>query len=180
VVVVVTTGAPSGRYEAAILPHLDAAHNLAVYITGSIPDADDVVQDACLRALRYLASFVGTDGRAWFLAIVRNVALDRVRREAVHRPLSLDDVPEEWLRVEAPELTDDSNVELRLDALAAAVRSLPIEFREVLVLREFEQLSYAEIAAITGVARGTVMSRLSRARARLRTLLTAVAPRTGP
>jgi RNA polymerase sigma-70 factor (ECF subfamily) len=159
------------RFDAAILPHLDAAHNLARHLTGSASDADDVVQDACLRALRHFGGFIGTDGRAWFLTITRNAAYDFGKRFHADRFIPLDDVPEDVVGSIAEDVTDVGAHGIDWQQLDAAVQSLPAEFREVIVLREVEGLSYAEIANIAGIPMGTVMSRLARARRRLRTLL---------
>jgi RNA polymerase sigma-70 factor, ECF subfamily len=162
------------RFETAVLPHLDAAYNLARYVTRNAHDAEDVVQDACLRALKYFDSFRGEEGtsaRAWLLAIVRNTAYTWRRRGGVdpratefdetrHSDAVADDHPEgELLRSDAKE------------ALTRALDSLAPEFREVIVLRELEGLSYKEISEVAGVPVGTVMSRLSRARARLQQAL---------
>jgi RNA polymerase sigma-70 factor (ECF subfamily) len=149
------------------LPHLDAAYNLARWMTRDPSDAADVVQEAMLRALRFFGSFRGGSGKSWLLAIVRNTAIDWMRS---NRPMQLslapgdDGDPFENIPAEG----DDPEAALirvgdrqQLDRLIAA---LPAEFRECLVLREMEELSYKEIAAVTGVPIGTVMSRLSRAR----------------
>jgi len=160
------------RFEAQALPHLDAAINLARWLTRSDADADDVVQDAMMRAWRAYDGFRGGDIRPWLLTIVRNcwrTSLgDRKRRGHVA-------LPDENTRLPGDEMTDSGpspessamrNAEGRkLDAIIA---TLPDEFREVLILREMEDLSYREIAAITDVPLGTVMSRLARARAMLR------------
>ena len=162
------------RFEAVVLPHLDAAYTLARYLTRNAHDADDVVQDACLRALKYFDGFRGEEGtsaRAWLLAIVRNTAFRSRRRqrpdalttefdEAQHSGAVADDHPEaELLRSAAKE------------TLARALDRLAPEFREVIVLRELEGLSYKEISEVAGVPAGTVMSRLSRARTRLQEAL---------
>ncbi len=161
------------RFESVVLPHLDAAYTLARYLTRNAHDAEDVVQDACLRALKYFDGFrgdAGTSARAWLLAIVRNTAFSSVRRqspdavefdEAQHSGAVADEHPEAALVRHAAKETLDR----ALDRLAP-------EFREVIVLRELEGLSYKEISDVAGVPVGTVMSRLSRARARLREALT--------
>jgi RNA polymerase sigma factor (sigma-70 family) len=159
------------NFEAVVLPHLDAAYNLARWLTRNPQDGEDVVQEAYLRALRFFPSFRGGDGRAWLLRIVRNTfyswlqANRRLRNaEEFDESLFVADAfapnPEEIL------LHDDSSALLR-----KALEKLPANFREVLVLRELEGLSYREIAEITGVPTGTVMSSLSRARERLRQIL---------
>ncbi len=164
--------AETDRVEAALLPHLDAAYNLARWLTGTAHDAEDVVQEAYLRALRFFGSFRGGDGRAWLLAIVRHTCYDWLRQhravhhmpfeEEIHSP---DDGPWNPERL----LLQDADATL----LRAALDALPIEAREILVLRELEGLSYKEIAAIAGIPVGTVMSRLARARGRLQQELTA-------
>jgi RNA polymerase sigma-70 factor (ECF subfamily) len=162
------------RFEAAVLPHLDAAYTLARYLTRNASDAEDVVQDACLRALKYFEGFRGEPGagaRAWLLAIVRNTAYDSRRRqpadalttefdETRHSDAVAEDHPEGVLLQEAAKET-----------LRRALDRLAPEFREVIVLRELQGLSYKEISDVTGVPVGTVMSRLSRARSRLQQAL---------
>jgi len=161
------------RFEAQALPHLDAAYNLARWLARSPVDADDIVQDAMLRAYRAFDSVRGEDVKPWLLTIVRNcfltVASQTKRKQNV--PLPADDE----VALTDPALTvSDPDPEAaiikkedhrQLDDLLAA---LPAEFREVLVLREMEELSYSEIAQITGAPMGTVMSRLARARALLK------------
>jgi RNA polymerase sigma-70 factor (ECF subfamily) len=167
------------RFEAQLLPHLDAAVNLARWLARSPADADDVVQDAMLRAFRAFDGFRGTDAKPWLLAIVRNCwrnqAGDKKRRG--HVPLPEQDAMNDHPIVHdgaSPEAAAVSADERRkLDGVIATLpeefRDLAVgEFREVLVLREMEDLSYREIAEVTGAPVGTVMSRLSRARAMLR------------
>jgi RNA polymerase sigma-70 factor (ECF subfamily) len=151
-----------------VLPHLSAAYTLARYLTRNDQDAQDVVQDAYLRALKHFDGFrgeAGTGARAWLLAIVRNTAYSARRRhrpedsatefdEAVHSDAVADEHPEAALLRTAAQ-----------DALRRALDGLAPEFREVIVLRELEGLSYKEISDVAGVPIGTVMSRLSRARA---------------
>lgn len=160
------------RFEAQALPHLDAATNLARWLTRSDADADDVVQDAMLRAWRAFDGFRGGDMRPWLLAIVRNcwrnAVGDRKRRGHVAIPEEQSPMSDEALTFagpspEASAITSDTSQ--KLDAVIA---TLPAEFREVLILREMEDLSYREIASITDSPIGTVMSRLSRARSMLR------------
>jgi len=157
----------AARFAEMALPHLDAAYNLARWLTRDPTDAADVVQEAMLRALRFFGSFRGGSGKSWLLTIVRNTAIDwmRANRPAqIAPPPSEDSDPFENIADNG----DDPEAALirtgdrqQLDRLIAA---LPAEFRECLVLREMEELSYKEIAAVTGVPLGTVMSRLSRAR----------------
>jgi RNA polymerase sigma-70 factor (ECF subfamily) len=150
------------RFEQLVLPHLDAASNLARWLVRSTPEAEDIVQEAMLRAFRSFDGFRGGDARPWLLAIVRNCYFTAMRQKKANAPLSEDHV--------APE-PDPETATVQVDRarkLGAAIESLPPEFREVLVLREMEEMSYREIAAVTAVPIGTVMSRLSRARALLR------------
>ena len=154
----------SRRFRDAVLPHLDAAYNLARWILGNGSDAEDATQEACLRAQRYFGTARG-EARAWLLAIVRNVCFDTIaeRRRRAGAPAALPDGAE-LIEDGAPgperRLSDKQDGE----RLNRALRTLPPEFREVLVLRELEDYSYRDIARITGVPAGTVMSRLSRAR----------------
>lgn len=161
------------RFEEAILPHLDAAHNLARWLLGNRPDAEDAVQEACLRALTYFHTFQGGDGRAWLLAIVRNHCFEWLRKSRY----SLE-FPVENLQLARDERLGPEALQLQLGDQAAVQRgleSLSPEFREVLVLREMEGMSYREIAEVINVPPGTVMSRLARARRRLQQVLTASA-----
>lgn len=160
-----------GTFEQAVLPHLDAAYNLARWLTRNSQDAEDVVQEAYLRALRYFPGFRGGDGRAWLLIIVRNTCFTWLH---ANRPLK--DATEFDENFAPPDSRAPNPEELALHTntstlVRKALEKLPRNFREVLVLRELEGLSYREIAAITGVPAGTVMSSLSRARARLRQAL---------
>ena len=153
------------RFDALVLPHLDAAYNLARWLTRDTHDAEDVVQDACIRALKYIGSLEGGDARGWFLKIVRNAFYDWLGR---NRPAEV--VNDENEAVDAavdpvaisPEQAAMRKAELRM--LADAVEALPLQYREVLILRELEELSYKEIARIADIPVGTVMSRLARAR----------------
>lgn len=153
------------RFEALALPHLDAAYNLARWLCRSPVEADDIVQDAMLRAFRAFDGFRGGDIKAWLLAIVRNCWLSAATagRKRPHASLEDEDVPAAGASPE--EEAVQAGTRRRLDAL---IRELPAEFREVLILREMEDLSYREIAQITGAPIGTVMSRLARARSQLR------------
>lgn len=146
------------------LPHLDAAHNLARWLMRDRAAAEDVVQDAFLRALTYFASFRGGDSRAWLLRIVRNTAYARLSagRAASEVPLETSGADEVADIADGPEATlvRTEGMSLLSDALAA----LAPELRECLVLRELEEMSYRDISAVVGVPVGTVMSRLWRAR----------------
>jgi RNA polymerase sigma-70 factor (ECF subfamily) len=164
---------PSGEqgrlasFEHLLLPHLGAAYNLARWLTHNDHDAEDLVQEAYLRALKSFEGFLGGDGRAWLLTIVRNTCytwlrqnaaneLDAVFDEEIHSGQSDGATPETLLL--------DS---LQNERLKQALEELPLEFREVLIMRELEGLSYREIADMTDLPLGTVMSRLARARKRL-------------
>jgi RNA polymerase sigma-70 factor (ECF subfamily) len=144
--------------------HLNAGYNLARWLARDAQDAEDVVQDACLRAMKYIGSLQGEDGRAWFLTIVRRAFYDWV---ACNRPALLLRDDEAAIDALADEADGPEQALVRKTdrvALAEAVAALPLPFREVIVLRELEELSYKEIARIADVPIGTVMSRLSRAR----------------
>jgi len=155
-----------------MLPHLGAAFTLARYLLREPADAEDAVQDAYLQALRHFGGFRGENARAWLLMIVRRVCYawaDRGRRHGDPTdPELLDELPD---GAESPE-TELLRGELQ-SQLARAVEALPLPFREAIVLREIQELSYQEIAVVTGVPVGTVMSRLSRARRRLQRALEA-------
>ena len=159
------------NFEDTVLTHLDSAYNLARWLTRNATDAEDVVQEACLRAFKFFGGFRGVDGRAWLLTIVRNTAYTwmqhhRVKELTVPLDESTDQLESHDL---SPELLVLRSAEH--EALRLALEELPIEFREVLVLRELEELSYKEIAGITEVPVGTVMSRLARGRKRLQQAL---------
>ena len=160
-----------GGFEETVLPHLDAAYNYARWLTRNDAEAEDVVQDACIRAMRFLPSLREDDARPWLFAIVRNAWYSRAARRATlaeRSPLETPglDPPDDALDPEARLLREDAVARVR-----DGVERLPADFREVLVLREFEEMSYKEIASIVGVPIGTVMSRLARARDRLSALL---------
>ena len=159
-------------FEQVVLPHLDAAYNLARWLTRNEPDAQDAVQEAYLRAFRHFSDFRGGNGRAWLLKIVRNTCYSWLR---VNRPLQ--DATEFDENLFAPGVRSPNPEEAVLQndngtLVREALQELPPNLREVLILRELEGMSYREIAAITGMPAGTVMSSLSRARDRLRQVLT--------
>jgi RNA polymerase sigma-70 factor (ECF subfamily) len=164
----VATDARNRRFELLAMPHLDAAFNLARWLTGNTADAEDVVQDAYLRAFRYLDTFRGDNFRVWLLTVVRNSFLDWLKDNRSGRvvfqpaPADLD-----WAD---PNPSPEAMLLDRVDSetLGTLMAQLPAEYREMLILREIEDLSYKDIAAVTGIPAGTVMSRLSRARLALR------------
>ena|ERR1043165_2613724 len=156
------------RFEQVVLPHLDSAYNLARWLTGNEHDAEDVVQDAYLRAAKFFDSFRGGDARPWLMTIVRRTCYDWLERNRAHQSLTVFD---EELHSDQGDDFDPVQHALReenREILRHALAELPIEFREVLVLRELEGLSYKEIAGVTSLPPGTIMSRLARARERLR------------
>jgi RNA polymerase sigma factor (sigma-70 family) len=153
------------RFEKAVLPHLDAAYNLARWLTRSDHDAEDVAQEAYLRAFRFFDGFRGGDSRSWLLTIVRNTCYTWLKQNRAHE---LTTVFDEEIHSDAdsdtpnPETTVLQDIDNQL--LRQAIGELPVEFREVLILHELEGLSYKEIAVIADIPMGTVMSRLARAR----------------
>jgi RNA polymerase sigma-70 factor, ECF subfamily len=158
-------------FEQAVLPHLDAAYNLARWLTRNERDAEDVVQESYLRAFRFFAGFRGGDARAWLMRIVRNTCYTWLH---ANRPLQEATEFDETLFSSDSRGANPEEAVLRNDRGALvrkALEMLPANFREVLILRELEGLSYKEIADITGMPAGTVMSSLSRARDRLRHVL---------
>jgi RNA polymerase sigma-70 factor (ECF subfamily) len=157
-------------FDQVVLPHLDAAYRLARWLIGNEHDAEDIVQEASLRALRYFRTFAGGDGRAWFFRIVRNTcfALHSQRFEALTDPFDEEQHRSGW------PASDPETVLLQTDdatLIARALRTLPDHSHQLLVRREFEGLSYRELADVMGIPIGTVMSRLSRARQALRDAL---------
>jgi RNA polymerase sigma-70 factor (ECF subfamily) len=160
------------RFEALVMPHLDAAHRLARWLCRSPSDADDVVQEAFVRAYRGFEALRGTEARAWLLAIVRNCSLSALaeRRRRAYEPLTEEHAaePESMARLPDPERASIERDQRRL--LARLIAALPEEQREVLLLREMEDMSYREIASVAQVPIGTVMSRLARARTALKAL----------
>jgi RNA polymerase sigma-70 factor, ECF subfamily len=159
------------RFEETVLPHLDAAYTLARHLLRNDDDAEDVVQDAYLRAVRHFGGYKGGNVRAWLLTIVRHTCYSWLRRHKLDaRATEFDE------RVhEDPRPADDPEAEMLRgalrEALDQAIERLPVEFREVVILRDVQGLSYAEIAEVAGIPVGTVMSRLSRARQRLQRVL---------
>jgi RNA polymerase sigma-70 factor (ECF subfamily) len=157
------------RFERAVLPHLDAAYDLARWLTRNEHDAQDMTQEACLRAFRFFEGYQGGNMRAWFLTIVRNTCYTWLHQN--ERPDTMEEFDEEIHSAEFPG-TPDPEIQALANAdketLRRALGELPEIFREVLVLREIEGMSYKEVADVTSVSLGTVMSRLARARTRLR------------
>ena len=155
------------RFRQAILPHLDAAYNLARWLVRNEHDAQDLAQEACLRALTFFHGFHGEDGRSWLLTIVRNTCYTWLRKNrAQDLQPDLDVVPSQQPNPEQQHLR-----KANAEALEKALDRLPAEFREVLVLRELEGMSYKQLAGMLEIPMGTVMSRLARARKRLLELL---------
>jgi len=160
-----------GNFENSVLPHLDAAYNLARWLTRNGQDAEDAVQEACLRAFRFFGSFRGGDARNWLLKIVRNTCYTQLLK---NRPQELATFDEEIHSEKGGSVTPETLLLRSADSqlLRRALEELPMNFREVFVLRELEGLSYREIAEVSNIPPGTVMSSLSRARERLRQSLT--------
>jgi len=164
----------SDRFEQTILPHLDAAYNLARWLTGNDHDAKDVAQEALLRAVKFFGSFRGANARAWLLTIVRNTGYTWLKQ---NRNLHLiDEFDEELHALEDPGRQPDVLVgrTANLEVLRQAIGQLPIEFREIIILRELEGMAYKDIAEVAGIPIGTVMSRLARARKQLQHALVAL------
>jgi RNA polymerase sigma factor (sigma-70 family) len=157
-------GATVGRFRSVVLPHLDAAYGYARWLTRDPVEAQDVAQEAMLRALRYFHSFRGEEARPWLLRIVRNTWIDLRKRNRA------ETLPLEVLETHAAEGPDPEQSALAGDRrrqVAAALAALPAEAREVLVLREIEDLSYKHIATVLDLPIGTIMSRIARAREKL-------------
>ena len=158
---------PRASYEEALLPHLDAAYNLARWLTRDERDAEDVVQEAYLRAFKHFDAFKGGDARPWLLAIVRNTYYTWIQRNRLPEVATTFDEAKDMHISDAPDPETLLLQEADRQTIRRALRKLPAEFLEVIVLREFEELSYKEIAEVIQVPVGTVMSRLARARKRL-------------
>jgi RNA polymerase sigma factor (sigma-70 family) len=169
----INSGEDHARFRDVVMPHLDAAYNLARWLTRNDSDAEDVVQEACLRAFRRIGNFSNGNARAWVLIIVRHTAYAWLGK---NRPATLvvtDDLEvferAENARCGCEAETPETTLVAKIEAahLQAAIRRLPSPFRETLVLRDLQDLDYKEIAEVTEVPIGTVMSRLARARRRL-------------
>ena len=160
------------EFERQVLPHLDAAYNLARFLMRNDRDAEDIVQEAALRAFRFFDSFRGENSRAWFLSIVRNTAFTALKRNRMDdQTVEFD---EELHGGQVPPLDAGIALDRAQDqqTVRAAIEQLPAEFREAITLRELEGMSYKEIADVASVPIGTIMSRLARARRQLQVLLT--------
>jgi RNA polymerase sigma-70 factor (ECF subfamily) len=158
------------NFEQWMLPHLDAAHNLARWLTGNAQDAEDMVQEAYLRAFKSFGTFHGNDrndSRAWLLTIVRNTCYTWLNRNKPNNFAAGFDEELHTVEDEAESSENLLSLEGDLDMLRQALSDLPLELREAIILRELEGLSYKEIARIARVPLGTIMSRLARARRRL-------------
>jgi RNA polymerase sigma-70 factor (ECF subfamily) len=166
------------EFERQVLPHLDAAYNLARFLMRNDQDAEDVVQEAAVRAFRFFEGFRGENSRAWFLRIVRNAAFTAMKRNRMDEETVVFD--EELHGGQIPPLEAGMALDRAQDrqTVRAAIEQLPAEFREAITLRELEGMSYNEIADGAGVPIGTNMSRLARARRQLQLLLTKNLPET--
>ena len=161
------------RFEQSILPHLDAAYNLARWLTRNEHDAEDMAQESYLRAFKFFDGFHGTDARAWLLAIVRNTCYTWLQQNRGRETMASFD---EEIHTIENEASNPAKLVLKSDdreMLKQALEELPVEFREVVVLRDLEELSYKQVAEVANIPLGTVMSRLARARERLKRLLCA-------
>ncbi|WP_233863428.1 RNA polymerase sigma factor [Paraburkholderia adhaesiva] len=175
--------ARSRRFQLLAMPHLDAAYNLARWLSHNSRDAEDIAQEAYLRAFRFFDTFHGDLARPWLLTIVRRVWYDEWRRRSTSEEVTPIDELRDDTPLEGWETASEDPETLAMRAedsrnVQDAIQRLPVEYREVLVLREMEDLSYREIAVIVDVPVGTVMSRLARGRRRLATLLAAQQGRT--
>lgn len=171
---------PVPDFERTMLPHFDAAYNLARWLTRSKEDAEEVVQEAYLRALRFFPGFRGGDARAWLLKIVRNTCYTWLHENRKLR--NADEFNEDHLPPD-PRIPNPEQLSLQNDTTALvrrALEKLPEKYREVLVLREFEEMSYKEIAEVADMPIGTVMSTLARARGRFRDILAGLLGRDAP
>jgi RNA polymerase sigma factor (sigma-70 family) len=163
----------NARFRSIVMPYIDDAYRLAHWLTGNRSDAEDVVQDASLRAFRAIRGFAGGSARSWLLSIVRNTAYSWLRKNRPATVVTVEDLEAVELEQAKPGNLNDETPEATLIAkvdgerLRAAIAALPTPFRETLVLRDIEGLDYREIAEATEVPIGTVMSRLARARHRL-------------
>ena len=168
----------NARFRSIVMPHIDEAYRLAHWLTGNRTDAEDVVQDASMRAFRAIRNYAGGSARSWVLSIVRNTAYSWLRKNRPAAVVTVEDLEAVELEQANPGDRDGDNPEAALiakadaDQLRTAIAALPTAFRETLVLRDIEGLDYREIAQATEVPIGTVMSRLARARHQLIATLT--------
>ena len=160
--------------EQAILPHLDAAYNLARWLTATDQDAEDVMQEACLRAIKFFPGYQGGSARAWLLAIVRRTCNTWLEKNRGHDTTTTS-FDEELHSGRCDAMNPQVMLQRKADRqlIRQALEELPVEFREVIVLRELEGLSYKEVAAVAEIPLGTVMSRLARGRQQLEQRLAA-------
>jgi len=165
---------PTERFNRIMLPHLDAAYNLARWLTRNSDETEDIVQESFIKAFRHFNTFRGENSRSWLLAIVRNNCYDWLKAQKRHSEIRMAIHAQE---LDAPTLQHNPEISFFNDVNRAiidkALAELPVEFREAIVLRELEDCSYQEISAITGAPLGTVMSRLARGRSMLRDKLAA-------
>jgi len=161
----------TARFQALVLPHLDSAYNLARWMTRNASDAEDIAQEAMLRAFRFFDGFRGEDARVWLMTIVRNTYFSWIHRQ-MPRQNSTEFDERLHTDIEAT-LTPETQLlrQATVDEVRKSIECLPPEYREVILMRELEQMSYKEIASVTESPLGTVMSRLSRARSMLRQLI---------
>jgi RNA polymerase sigma-70 factor (ECF subfamily) len=164
-------------FERIVTPHVPAAWNLARWLVRDPHDAEDVLQDAYLRAYRFLDQYRGGEAKSWLLSIVRNLCHDMIRRKRQHRTSITGDNAFDDVESDAPPPLERLAQGDESQQLRRAIEALPVEYREAIVLREFEGLSYKEIAQVADVPMGTVMSRLARAREKLVEILTPTADR---
>jgi len=156
------------NFEQTFLPHLDAAYNLARWLLRNDQDAEDAVQEAYVRAFKAFTRFRGGDGKAWFMTILRNVCYTMIGKLRSHEiPEPFDEEIHRTLG--EAEMQEAFRQKANAESLHGALNKLPDEFREIIVLHDLEGLAYKEIASVVGIPIGTVMSRLARARGRLRT-----------
>jgi RNA polymerase sigma-70 factor, ECF subfamily len=166
-------------FEQTILPHLDAAYNLARWIMNNDQDAEDMVQEAYLRAYKYFSGFQGANSRSWLLTIVRNTCytwLQQNRANALTVELEEEAYDSECDTFNPEQIFQHQD---KNELIRRALKEIPMEYREIIVLRELEELSYKEIASIAGIPIGTVMSRLSRAHQRLKQVLASLTDEEG-
>jgi RNA polymerase sigma-70 factor (ECF subfamily) len=161
----VSNNAQEAQFERLVMPHLNDAYNLARWLAGNDHDAEDIAQEASVRAFRFMAGCRASDGRAWLLAIVRNTAYSWLKKNRSQPVVCVGD--DELAKIEDHNEAAGLFHSADAGALRSALEGLPLEFREALVLRELEGLSYKEIAEVADVPVGTVMSRLARARRQL-------------